>query len=194
MDGHQTFYRALCEAYTSINWQPFAVLGVGLFFGDARRIDTLAAAWALGLALCILPFHFLPAQSLFAFHHLTEHGWPIHPGGSHPKVLEALRSGAMQGLSVDSVTGLVTIPSFHACAAVILACAFWPYRLLRWPMLALNVAMALAAIPVGSHYVVDIVVGAACGGLAYAGAHALARRGGLRTRGRALPDPAAVPA
>jgi membrane-associated phospholipid phosphatase len=38
---------------------------------------------------------------------------------------------------------------------------FWPSRLFRWPMLALNALMILAAIPVGGHYLVDILAGAA---------------------------------
>lgn len=179
-ESHPELFRALCRVYTSLNWQPFAALALGVVYGNTRRIDTLAAAWAFGLALSILPFHFLPAQGVFAFHHFAEAGigrqFAIHPGGNYPEVLDALRSGAMTRLSLDSVAGLVTIPSFHACAAVILTCAFWPYRLLRWPMLTLNAAMALAAVPVGSHYVIDILVGGCCGGLAYALATALCRQ------------------
>jgi hypothetical protein len=194
IDHHQDFYRSLCRVYVTLNWQPFAALGAGLLFGDARRIDTLATAWAFGLALCILPFHFLPAQGVFTFHHLHEHGWAIHPGGNYPVVLAELRSGAMNGLSIRSVAGLVTFPSFHACAAVMLACAFWPYRLLRWPMIGLNLAMAVVAVPVGSHYVIDVVIGAACGGLAFAGANALARVGAIPEPARALPEPVAGPA
>jgi hypothetical protein len=34
---------------------------------------------------------------------------------------EGMRSGAIDSIGMDNLTGMVTIPSFHACAAVLLA-------------------------------------------------------------------------
>jgi len=82
------------------------------------------------------------------------------------RTLVGLRSGAIDAISIDTVTGLVNMPSFHACAAAVLAWTFWSWRWLRWPMLALNAAMTFAAIPIGGHYFCDIIAGLGVAALA----------------------------
>ena len=44
-------------------------------------------------------------------------------------------------------------------AAVILAWAAWPMRAIRWPAILLNGAMLVSAVPIGGHYLIDIVAG-----------------------------------
>jgi membrane-associated phospholipid phosphatase len=66
----------------------------------------------------------------------------------------------------DVLNGVVTFPSFHAAAAILLGWGFWALRWIRWPAVALNIAMFLAAVPIGGHYVADILAGAAAAVLA----------------------------
>jgi membrane-associated phospholipid phosphatase len=39
--------------------------------------------------------------------------------------------------------------------------AYWPYRVLRWPVLVINSLMLVSIIPIGMHYVTDGLVGVA---------------------------------
>ncbi|APE28943.1 hypothetical protein BMF35_a2114 [Aurantiacibacter gangjinensis] len=157
-------YTALSYIYASLNWQPFAFLVLVLFFGSLRDMEGLVSVWALGMAGCILPFHFLPAKSPYIHYGISREDMPgslvALPWDFLPK-FEGMRSGAIDSIGMDNLTGMVTIPSFHACAAVLLSWCWWRFRLLRWPFVLLNIGMALAAVPIGGHYVIDIVAGAA---------------------------------
>lgn len=70
----------------------------------------------------------------------------------------------------------VTFPSFHAGAAPLLGWGFWPVARLRWPLVTLNVVMAASAIPIGGHYVVDIIAGVMVAAAGIAVARMLERR------------------
>jgi hypothetical protein len=73
----------------------------------------------------------------------------------------ALRSGEMTFVSMATAEGIVTMPSFHTVSAILFLIAFWHVAWLRWPGLALNVAMLAATPIVGGHYLVDLIVGLA---------------------------------
>ncbi|MFK4772282.1 phosphatase PAP2 family protein [Rhizobium sp. ZW T2_16] len=61
--------------------------------------------------------------------------------------------------SLQGSAGIITFPSVHAAIAVLCAWALWDVRLLRYPALLLNVAMAFSAVPGANHYVVDVIAG-----------------------------------
>lgn len=73
----------------------------------------------------------------------------------------ALRSGEMTFISMATAEGIVTMPSFHTVSAILFIIAFWHVSWLRWPGLALNVAMLAATPIVGGHYLVDLIAGLA---------------------------------
>lgn len=176
-------YWILNRAYNSLNWQPVFFIIVTIGFGQVRDLSAFVTAWALGLLGCILPFHWLPALSPLPYYGIEQSDLPGHMTGlpwRFVPVIEGMRDGTIRSINIECLTGMVTIPSFHACAATLLLWAFWRNRWLRWPFAALNVLMALAAIPIGSHYVFDIIAGVAVGALAALAASALARR----SRGR----------
>jgi membrane-associated phospholipid phosphatase len=152
--------------YASLNWQPFVYMGATFVFGEPRDQIAFVTAWGFGLFLCILPFHWLPSVSAYGFYGITRDEmvgskfglpWDLIP------IVQGLRQGTIQAIDLDCLSGLVTMPSFHACAATILAWAFWRYAFLRWPFVALNVAMAAVAVPMGGHYLIDVIVGFAAG-------------------------------
>ena len=53
----------------------------------------------------------------------------------------------------------MVFPSFHAALAVLCACAAWPLRILKYPLLALNLLIILSSPAMGAHYFVDIIAG-----------------------------------
>lgn len=170
LPAYPRIYAILNHAYGSLTWQPFACILLATALGERAQLTRFAGAWAIGLAICILPFHWLPCRSPFNHYGIGQDAVPGHQIGlpwDFLPVLESMRDGSASALTMANLTGLITMPSFHACGATILACAFWHYRWLRWPMLALNAGMAIAAVPIGSHYLVDIVAGCIAGGAAW---------------------------
>src|SRR3546814_3235515 len=80
-------------------------------FAVTRRHDAarrFLGAWALTLAMCLAVFPFVPATGTppYDLHWLD--------------TFERLRSGALRTLGSESLTGIITFPSFHAAAAVLL--------------------------------------------------------------------------
>ncbi|PNQ75814.1 hypothetical protein BA950_11465 [Erythrobacter sp. SAORIC-644] len=176
--NYDALYWLLNHNYNALNWQPFVFIGLTLLWGRIEDLGTFVTAWGLGLLGCILPFHWLPALSPFRYHGIEQDDLPGNmvalPWEFIP-VMEGMRDGTIRSMGLESITGMVTVPSFHACAATILSWAFWRYRWVRWPFVLVNVGMALAAVPIGSHYLIDILAGVAVGSLAVVGATALNR-------------------
>ena len=166
-------YWALNKIYNSLSWQPLLFIFATAFLGYLRDLSAFLTAWGLGLLLCVLPFHWLPALSPMNYYNIAREDLPLHqtdlPWRFLP-VIEGIRDGSTRAIGLDNLTGMVTVPSFHACGATILAWAFWRYKRVRYPFLVLNISMALAAVPIGSHYIIDIVIGVGVGLLAAFGA------------------------
>jgi membrane-associated phospholipid phosphatase len=98
------------------------------------------------------------------------------PGALSNTLRLALRSGTFRVLDFSHTAGLISFPSMHAAMAVLAAAALWPYRALRAPVMALAVTLCIGAISEGGHYLVDILVGAPLGWIAWwLGGRSLAR-------------------
>jgi membrane-associated phospholipid phosphatase len=95
----------------------------------------------------------------------------VHAAWLHATVLEPLRNGTMTELGRLALEGIVTFPSFHASAAILLAWGFWGVPVVRWPALLVNATMLVSCIVIGAHYVVDLIAGSlvAWAGLVLAG-------------------------
>ena len=141
-------------AYKSFIWQP-ALVTFALFLSKQhdRGWQTVFAG-TMALAISTFVFAFFPAVGASEFYHFTVRtpAPPFHP------VLIALKDGSMRYLDGRTFAGMISFPSYHAAGATVLAWGFWK-TWLRWPMLAVNILMAVAAISMGSHYLVDILAG-----------------------------------
>ncbi len=148
--------------YESLNWQPGLVLLACAVTGRPERCWTFVLAWTVTLVLVIATFAFTPGLGAYAHFGITAGEVPaVHDATpwTQPVVLQSLRDGGLRAITLMDLKGVVTFPSFHASAAVLLAWAFWPVRAMRWPMASLNAAMLLSAVPIGGHYLVDIPAG-----------------------------------
>jgi membrane-associated phospholipid phosphatase len=83
----------------------------------------------------------------------------IHYGYFFLGQFEAVRSDPHFVLSMEQVAGIITFPSVHAAVAGLCIWAAWSVPYLRYPMLILNLSMAVSAISHGSHYFVDVPAG-----------------------------------
>lgn len=92
-------------------------------------------------------------------------------------MIPALRAREVGVVDIAHLRGLVSAPSFHAAAAVLYIASAWRAPPLRWPLLALNGAMLLATPVEGTHYLIDLILGAVVAVGALAVTDALARIG-----------------
>jgi membrane-associated phospholipid phosphatase len=152
----------------------YQIIAVFLILAATRQTGRLAGFLALftatGLATVVLSCVF-PAVGAFVYHDPPQalRDAVGHDAGLwHLHHFEALRSGAMRVINPAAIEGLVTFPSFHAALAAITAWAFWQTRFVAYPALILNIAVTLAAMPVGGHYFVDIVAGLAIAAISIA--------------------------
>jgi len=110
------------------------------------RAWTLLLGWALALAITVSVFPFYPAL------------------GTPPYFLDFMdtfngaRDGSLRILGKDALTGIITFPSFHAAAAVLLAWGFAGLGRPGLPFVILNVLMFWSALIAG-HYLIDLVAG-----------------------------------
>lgn len=177
--AHPALQLAGRTAYDSIYWTPAAILAFFAWTGRQDRARALLASLAIAAAITLTLFAFLPAVGPFAY--LWHGPAPYMPisGLWQPTLIPPLREHHVHVVDVGALRGLVSIPSYHTAAAVLFIAAAWPERRLRWPVLALNAAMLLSTPVEGTHYLVDMIAGAAVAGVALAlvrGLHAALRR------------------
>lgn len=154
--------KAMSHIYVSINWQPFLLLAAGLLSKDTKTVQKFVAAWAISVTACVLPLYWLPADGPYAYYNV----------GNGPtfgqlvdfqewnSLLHSIRQSDIRIISKETITGLVTIPSFHACSAILFGWAFSKWKILKPVMITLNLLMIISAVPIGGHYFIDIVTGA----------------------------------
>lgn len=165
-------------------------LALLLWCGPARAREFvllfLLAAVAISTAGLFFPAvaamaHYAPDPALFQ---------NVKPdaGTYHMRHLVELRTNPNHIFSLSDLPGLVTFPSFHTAMGVIAIYCARNNASILLPIAAVNLLM-IASTPIfGSHYVVDIVAGAAIVGLlASALRWVEARSGGVALKGAAAP-------
>jgi putative flippase GtrA len=171
---HETASLILSHAYASLMHQPTLLLLVLGAAGLTCRLQQFVLAWAAALLMTALVFPLAPALGGYLHYGIQPADVPfikVHAAWLHATVLEPLRNGTMTELGRLALEGIVTFPSFHASAAILLAWGFWGVPFVRWLALPVNVAMLVSCLFVGAHYVVDLIAGAlvAWAGLVLAG-------------------------
>ena len=148
--------------YESIGWQPVGLIAMLGLSGRTDRVWAFLTAWLVTLSVTCLLFALFPGVGAYAYFGLAAADVPAmrDPTPWHQAALLAeLRAGTLHHIGFVDLDGIVTFPSFHAAAAVILAWGAWPVRAIRWPAILLNGAMLLSAVPIGGHYLIDIAAG-----------------------------------
>ena len=161
--------------YRSIYLSP--ILLFGYFAWTGRVVDARRLLFALWLALngCVLGMWLAPAMGAFVFlHDAVALYRPIYSDEMF-RTIVALRAHAIPVDDFGIRQGLISIPSFHAAYALLYMGASWRLRRLRWAILPLNAVMLVATPIEGSHYLADLVAGAALA-LAAAGVTRLVSR------------------
>jgi hypothetical protein len=150
----------LAVAYASMIPQ---ILFAIIYFSKPSRAGRAQELWwasIIALVITALVSGVLPA--LGAYHH---YGVWLQRAIHLPDLL-AIRDRTLTVLPLLELKGLITLPSYHAVSAVLLA---WVYRregLMFAVACVLNAAMLVSAPVHGGHYLVDVISGCAVAALA----------------------------
>ena len=151
----------LDKSYTGLT--PFSLVAFLVIAGckDARRSGFFLEAFFYTAVICTFAGMFFPAQGTVFYYLGSDYDFsnlPAAPGMWFIQPLADLRSGAPIELSLHSLPGLVTFPSFHTGACIVLVVSFWR-TIFFVPALLCSLAV-IAATPIfGGHYLVDLISG-----------------------------------
>lgn len=86
---------------------------------------------------------------------------PAGAGVYHLQAVYEYRDGTDVLLELRKLEGVVTFPSFHMIMAVAVGYAFRTTRLVVWPIGLWCALVAISTVPIGGHYVIDLLGGVA---------------------------------
>lgn len=150
------------RVYESINWQPQFLIVTLALVSTHHRVWHFLLSWITTLCIVVVIFALYPVLGAYDHFGIAAASVPnmLDPTPwNQPVLLEGLRSGSLRLISLGTLDGIVNFPSFHAGAAVLLAYGFWSIPAMRWPFVALNALMFASAVPIGGHYIVDLLAG-----------------------------------
>lgn len=143
------------RAYYSVLPSTLLAIVVLGFDADVRRLRSFVSQFMIAGLLTTAIYFVLPAEAPTA-----AFGYAASPAQQRfIEHFQGLRSGQLTLVSMNSLEGLITFPSFHTTWAVLLAFAFRPYKWLFLPMVLLNAAVCVSTVTTGWHYATDVLGG-----------------------------------
>lgn len=158
---HPTISLVMCYAYLTIMFQT-ALLTFTLALVRPKHLRHCTSSLAVSLAVTTAIFPFVPAVGGYAHYGLSAKDFPdilATTAWTYPEVLVRVREGSIQILDSTCLEGLIAFPSFHAVTAVIYGYFWWQIPVARYAGVLLNGLMLISTIPVGSHYLTDVIGG-----------------------------------
>lgn len=154
-------YSILDWSYTSLSLLSVLTYMILACCCEQRRCRFFLEAFFFTAVICTTLGMWFPAQGATYFHLAPVPDSPdirSLPGLWFLDSLAAVRSGDTILLNIGNLPGLVTFPSFHAAAGVLIVTVFWRSRLFL-PALLYSCSV-IAATPIfGGHYIVDLLAG-----------------------------------
>ena len=161
---HPTLVQLLNAAYLSTVPLIFATVLVLAWTRREASMWELCLAFAGAGILCTLISALVPAAGAFVHYETGSDLRAALPEGAgvyHLPTFYEYRSGTSNVVDIHHLNGLITFPSFHAAMALMTGYALRDLRWisgLAWAWSALTV---LSAVPIGGHYAIDLLAGAA---------------------------------
>jgi membrane-associated phospholipid phosphatase len=153
----------LSEAYLLSVPMMFLAPVVLAVTGQFERLGTFVWLYVVLLTGCVVISIVVPAKGFVVYQALPTElmaRLPANPNVSYAKLSEAYRSGALRTLDPSHLDGVVVFPSFHTIMALLAIYAFWRTRVLWLLSLGINAIVLMSVVPIGGHYVWDVVGGA----------------------------------
>ncbi len=164
---NDTVRTVMAYCYTSLTFVSMIAFLILMLQGNLKRTRFFLETFLATAVVCTVAGLFFPAKAAVATYYgdaFTHANIATLPGVYHILPLERIRSGAPVAFDIYDLPGLVTFPSFHTAAGIILAISFW--RTSLFPIILGYTAIMIASTPVfGGHYLVDLIGGVAIAGL-----------------------------
>jgi membrane-associated phospholipid phosphatase len=166
-NGNPPIAAILAWSYSVTLQQIFCVLVFLAMTGRSQRLWDFVALLAVCGVFTLAISCLAPAVAPFAYYKPDPSLYDILdarlPGIGRAFISEtmALHSGAFREFDLRKVDGLVVFPSYHTVMGLVSIYALRDVRYAVWPVAAVSLVMIVSTIPVGGHYFVDVIGGAA---------------------------------
>jgi hypothetical protein len=151
---HLLVSRLLSFAYITIGPQLFLpVIVLGIFKREREKLWEYCFNFHFCLVVTLLALGIFPAACAFNFYGfestIDQTRFTTHFLG--------VRAGTFSVIEFDQMEGLISMPSFHVAAGLMVTWAFRRYRIWLAVLACLNTLMIAATFMTGAHYFVDVV-------------------------------------
>ncbi|HUN46839.1 MAG TPA: phosphatase PAP2 family protein [Stellaceae bacterium] len=163
--GHPLLGEALLVAYRTLLFQGLLAMVYLPLCGRETQFFETYSATVLSIMLTAAGSAVLPARGPVSYFFPD-----LASTVPHLPHLFALRSGQPTVFELSSLTGIVNFPSFHCAAGLLNIWGFRRCGLASWLVAALNGVMLVSIPAIGTHYLVDLLGGAAVAAASLAGA------------------------
>jgi hypothetical protein len=151
---HPAIEASARAAYMSLGPQMLILLFALELLGHHNQARAFLRWFMVAAIATVIIGTLIPAAGAFVYYHL-----PVASTTGYVAQWAELRSGTLRTINPLDNQGLVVFPSFHTSLAVLCAYAARPLRILRYPLLALNLLIIVASPAMGGHYFIDIIAG-----------------------------------
>jgi PAP2 superfamily len=154
--AHPTLRRSLSLVYDSL---PIQALVCYIYNVHTRASWRNSEIWWITLISALITIAgsgAFPATNPYVYY-----GLESTDNFVHMKHFLALRDGTMRVIGLANAQGLIQLPSFHAVLAIMLTYNLRHSRWLFAPAVVLNTVLILSCPTEGSHYFIDLFIGAA---------------------------------
>jgi membrane-associated phospholipid phosphatase len=159
--GHEIILGACCLAYKSWLYQLFLLPLAMTVTDNYKRVTTFILAFTIACALGAGIYYFWPTTApatVVHSHYFTEYQHNL------VKRFVMMRQGATH---LPPTIGLISFPSFHVIGAVLFILLCWKNKILRIPVLALNMLLIYSTLALGYHYMADVLAGTIIAAFSY---------------------------
>lgn len=158
--AHRSLQLLGVAAYQSIFLTPALLLGWFALTGQRRQAHRFLAAFAIAAVITLAIYGQMPAVGPFSY--LWHDPIPYMPVSElwQPDLIPALRAHTLTVVDLGQLRGLVSAPSFHAASATLYIAGAQKCGPLRWWLTAIPCAMLLSTPVEGTHYLIDLILGA----------------------------------
>jgi membrane-associated phospholipid phosphatase len=154
---------AVSNASPTVAYASIVLALVGRASARAWELTATSVLAMQVVALISIALPAIGAMSYLKLGDLQGAGLPIGAGVYHLSSFAHFRDGADPVLRLADLNGLVTFPSFHTVLALLVTQAFWDTRL-RWLATFWSSMVIVSTVPIGGHYVTDLLGGFAIWG------------------------------
>jgi PAP2 superfamily len=160
VNAHSDIKFVLVAAYASMALQIYFSIVYFSHREEGNRSNELWWTGITSLFITTIVSGILPAMGTFEYYGVADaqHGVHLHD-------LHALRDGTLTSVSLNTIKGIVTLPSYHTVLAILLTYIYRNQCRMLAVVLPLNVLMLVAIPSEGGHYLADMLAGGAVAAL-----------------------------